>query len=143
MNNIYFFIQEDELYNINTTNEILCHNSNLSTNIPELNYDEIKQQIINKQLETLQNTDDYDYLEKYQLLCDEYFNNYTVKYLKIIADYYNIKLSNKHRKNDIIDLIVSFELNPKNLNIVNKRLTMWNYINILKNDKCFKHFIRF
>jgi hypothetical protein len=123
MNNIYFFIN-DEIYD-ETTNEII-------------NYDDIKKQL-NNDVINLNNTDDY--LDKYELLCNYYNENYTVNYLKHISQYYKIK--NARKKIDIIENIVSFELNPNNYTIVNKRMKLWDYINELQNDKYFSKFIHF
>jgi hypothetical protein len=123
MNNIYFFIN-DEIYD-ETTNEII-------------NYDDIKKQL-NNEVININNTDDY--LDKYELLCNYYNENYTVNYLKHISQYYKIK--NARKKIDIIENIVSFELNPNNYTIVNKRMKLWDYINELQNDKYFSKFIHF
>jgi hypothetical protein len=70
--------------------------------------------------------------------------NFTVKELLIICDYYGFakELKNsKCNKEQIIDILVSFESDPINDDIVNKRQTMWFYIGQLKNDKFMKKYV--
>jgi hypothetical protein len=73
-----------------------------------------------------------------------YHENYTVKELLLICDYYgfakDIK-ANKFNKEQIIDYLVAFESDIINADIVFKRQNMWFYINELKNDKFMKKFI--
>ena len=73
-----------------------------------------------------------------------YNENYTVKDLLLICDYYEIikefKL-NKCNKEQIIDILVNFEANPLNCDITSKRKNMWFYINELKNDKFMKKYV--
>ena len=74
----------------------------------------------------------------------EEIQNYTVKQLMVICDYYNISKNIKLcklKKQDIIETIITFELDHLNTEIVNKRKIMWNYLNELKNDKMMKQFI--
>jgi hypothetical protein len=70
--------------------------------------------------------------------------NFTVKELLIICDYYGFakELKNsKCNKEQIIDILVSFESDPINDDIVNKRQTLWFYIGQLKNDKFMKKYV--
>jgi hypothetical protein len=72
-----------------------------------------------------------------------YKMNYTVKQLLQICDYYNISKTMKiikANKDDIITNLISFENNPENYEIVNKRKQMWYYMEELKNDKFMKKF---
>jgi hypothetical protein len=73
-----------------------------------------------------------------------YNENYTVKQLLLICEYYgfikDVK-TNKFNKEQIIDFLVSFESDPNNCDIVFKRQNMWFYINELKNDKFMKKFV--
>jgi len=73
-----------------------------------------------------------------------YNENFTVRQLLIICEYYgfakDIK-TNKYNKEQIINFLVSFESDPKNSDIVFKRQNMWFYMNELKNDKFMKKFI--
>ena len=73
-----------------------------------------------------------------------YNENFTVKELLIICDYYGFakELKNsKCNKEQIIEILVSFESDPINDDIVNKRQTLWFYIGQLKNDKFMKKYV--
>jgi hypothetical protein len=73
-----------------------------------------------------------------------YHENYTVKELLLICEYYgfakDIK-ANKFNKEQIIDYLVAFETDTSNADIVFRRQNMWFYINELKNDKFMKKFV--
>lgn len=73
-----------------------------------------------------------------------YNENFTIKELLIICEYYgfakDVKV-NKFNKEQIIDFLVSFESDPNNSDIVFKRQNMWFYINELKKDKFMKKFV--
>ena len=73
-----------------------------------------------------------------------YRENFTVKDLLLICEYYgfakDIK-NNKCNKEQIIEILVSFESDLNNSDIVNKRQNMWFYISELKNDKFMKKFL--
>jgi hypothetical protein len=73
-----------------------------------------------------------------------YNENFTVKELVIICDYYGFakKLKNsKCNKEQIIEILVSFESDTNNSDIVFKRQNMWFYMNELKNDKFMKKYV--
>ena len=73
-----------------------------------------------------------------------YSENSTVKELLIICDYYGFAKelkANKCNKGQIIQILVDFEMNPLNSNVVYKRRTVWFYANELKNDKFMKKFV--
>ena len=73
-----------------------------------------------------------------------YNENFTVKELLMICEYYGFAKdlkSNKFNKEQIIDFLVSFESDPNNSDVVFKRQNMWFYINELKNDKFMKKFV--
>lgn len=70
--------------------------------------------------------------------------NMTVRQLLQICDYYGIAKglkTNKCTKDEIICLLVDFEENLENYEIVSRRRLMWFYIEELKNDKFMKKFI--
>ena len=73
-----------------------------------------------------------------------YSENLTVKELLVICEYYGflkeIK-NNKCNKDQIIEILVNFENDPINNDIVFKRQNLWFYINELKNDKFMKKYI--
>jgi|LauGreDrversion4_2_1035121.scaffolds.fasta_scaffold09087_7 hypothetical protein len=73
-----------------------------------------------------------------------YSENATVKELLIICDYYGFAKelkANKCNKGEIIQILVDFEMNPLNNEVVYKRRTMWFYAAELKNDKFMKKFV--
>jgi hypothetical protein len=73
-----------------------------------------------------------------------YHENYTVKELLLICEYYGFAKdlkNNKCNKEQIIEFLVSFESDINNTDIVFKRQNMWFYINELKNDKFMKKFV--
>lgn len=73
-----------------------------------------------------------------------YNENYTVKELMLICDYYGfskfIKI-NKLNKEQIVNCIVQFEIDPSNNETVFRRQNLWFYINELKKDKFMKKYI--
>ena len=73
-----------------------------------------------------------------------YHENFTVKELLLICDYYGFAKelkTNKCNKDQIIEILVSFESNLNNSDIVFKRQNMWFFINELKNDKFMKKYL--
>ncbi len=73
-----------------------------------------------------------------------YHENYTVKELLLICEYYGFAKdvkANKFNKEQIIEYLVAFESDISNTDIVFKRQNMWFYIGELKNDKFMKKFI--
>lgn len=72
----------------------------------------------------------------------DYMNNYNVKSLTNILGYYNIN-KNKLVKDEMVQLIILFENEPTNKNIVYQRKRLWNNIIELKNNDYFKKFILF
>jgi len=73
-----------------------------------------------------------------------YHENFTIKELLLICDYYGIGKelrSKKYNKDIIIQYLVEFESKPENTDIVFKRQNMWFYINELKNDKFMKKYL--
>ena len=73
-----------------------------------------------------------------------YNENYTVKELMLICDYYGFAKeikSNRFNKEQIINYLVTFENDITNADIVFLRKKFWFYINELKNDKFMKKFV--
>jgi hypothetical protein len=73
-----------------------------------------------------------------------YNENFTVKELLLICDYYGFGKelkSNKCNKEQIIEILVSFESDLNNSDIVFKRQNMWFYMSELKNDKFMKKYL--
>ena len=80
--------------------------------------------------------DNYVALELY------YQENFTLKDLHKICDYYEIS-RRKLRKDEIVQEIVLYECDPNNSEMVQKRKLLWFYVSELKNDKYFKKFVIF
>jgi len=72
----------------------------------------------------------------------DYFENYTVKMLQHITNYYKIP-KNRLKKEELIQLIIQFENNSENSKLVYNRKRMWHYMNELKNDSYFSKFVIF
>jgi hypothetical protein len=73
-----------------------------------------------------------------------YNENFTVKELLLICDYYGFAKelkNNKCNKDQIIEILVSFESDLNNSDIVFKRQNMWFYMSELKNDKFMKKYL--
>jgi hypothetical protein len=74
----------------------------------------------------------------------DYAENYTVKELILICDYYGFSKeikATKLGKDLLIHCLVDYELDPVNAVNVEKRRNMWFFINELKNDKFMKKFV--
>jgi hypothetical protein len=75
---------------------------------------------------------------------NNYADNYTVKQLMHICDYYGISKEVKAfkcKKQEIVNFLLVFENTDNNFEVVMKRKQLWYYINELKNDKFMKKFI--
>jgi hypothetical protein len=72
----------------------------------------------------------------------DYFENYNLKELHHISNYYNIP-KKKFKKDELIELIIEFENNNDNLLIVYNRKRFWHYLQELKTDSYFGKFIGF
>jgi len=93
---------------------------------------------------------DKDFHEQFQFFDEDnlmaqhidYFENYTVKMLQHIANYYKIPKT-RLKKEELIQLIIQFESMDENNEIVYNRKRMWHYITELKNDSYFSKFVLF
>ncbi len=72
----------------------------------------------------------------------DYFENYNLKMLYHIANYYNIP-KKKLRKEELIQLIILFENDPDNTVAVYNRKRFWHYLHELKTDQYFGKFVIF
>ena len=70
----------------------------------------------------------------------DYNENYTKKQLDLIADYYNIS-KRKKRKAELIEEIVIFEKELTNYDIVQRRKTLWFYMEEINNDSFLSKFL--
>jgi hypothetical protein len=135
--NIFYIITEVKT-SIKDTNKTIDLNELKN----EINYDSIqekwKQNNYNDEIDlTTQELQDKAYI-----LENEYLNNYTVKSLGQIMDYYELNKKNL-KKNEIIQLLVMFETDLINKPLVEKRIRLWENIKELKKDKYFSKYIIF
>jgi hypothetical protein len=71
-----------------------------------------------------------------------YYNECNLKELLKICQYYGLdKISRKFKKNDYIQLIISFESIHENYEVVERRIRFWNYMIELKNDPIMKKYL--
>jgi len=118
---------------------------------------EIKENINNNEMndvESILNNENFfqdkDFHDEFQFFDEDnimaqhidYFENYTVKMLQHIANYYKIPKA-KLKKEELIQLIIQFENQDENSEEVYNRKRMWHYINELKNDSYFSKFLIF
>ena len=80
--------------------------------------------------------------DKMMALTIFYNENYTKKYLEKIAEYYDIS-KRKKRKSQLIKNIVQFECNQKNDFVVERRRTLWFYLEELENDNKMSKYVIF
>jgi len=84
----------------------------------------------------------YDEIKIPQII--NYKENYTIKELMLICEYYGFAKeikNNKYNKEEIIHFLVEFENTISNMDIVTKRKNMWFYMNEVKNDKFMKKYV--
>ena len=121
INNIYCKIEEKiDNENIIFNNEnIIFNNENIIFNNENIIFN--NENIINE----------YGYSE---------YNESNIKNINTICDYYNIKKSKLSKKEKIIQIII-FENNFNNIDIVENRKLLWEYVKIIKSDKFLKKYI--
>ena len=137
--NIFYYIKE--VKNNTDSNKIIDLNELKN----EINYNSIQEtfetfEIFNYNGETELTTQELQ--DKAYILENDYLNNYTVKSLGQIMDYYELNKKNL-KKDEIIQILVIFESDPQNEPLVEKRLRLWENIKELKKDKYFSKYIIF
>ena len=102
--------------------------------------------LIEKVNEQSSNVTDYLYdgeglgMDDYVACELNYNENYTKKQLELIADYYTIS-KRKKKKIELIEEIVVFEKEISNCDIVQRRKTLWFYIEEINNDSFLSKFL--
>ena len=104
----------------------------------QINYDSLKTKVMNTKTEELVNYED-ESMQKYMLLNYEY-DEYKKKDLEKICDYYSIS-KRKKRKEEIIQDIILFEMEPINDELVQRRKTLWFYMEEIKSDNYLRKFL--
>jgi hypothetical protein len=125
--NITFFLDEQE----DITNELDTY-FDINNVLQEIESNEIYDNELNLQED----------LKLPQLI--NYQENFTIKELLLICEYYGFAKelkTKKYNKEEIIHFLVEYELEPLNSDIVYRRQNMWFYMNELKNDKFMKKYL--
>ena len=112
MENIHFFLKENESSVVNGNNSILSVDE-LNTFIDTHSVDVPIDVPINVPIEEL---------EQY------YASTYNVKQLMHILHYYGIQKKGKITKDELIQLVLFFELEPANKDVVQRRMRLWQNI---------------
>ena len=137
--NIFYYIKE--VKNNTDSNKIIDLNELKN----EINYNSIQEtfetfEIFNYNGESELTRQELQ--DKAYILENDYLNNYTVKSLGQIMDYYELNKKNL-KKDEIVQILVIFESEPQNEPLVEKRLRLWENIKELKKDKYFSKYIIF
>ena len=137
--NIFYYIKE--VKNNKDSNKIIDLNELKN----EINYNSIQEtfetfEIFNYNGESELTRQELQ--DKAYILENDYLNNYTVKSLGQIMDYYELNKKNL-KKDEIVQILVIFESEPQNEPLVEKRLRLWENIKELKKDKYFSKYIIF
>ena len=82
------------------------------------------------------------HLDKCLALNFNYNENYTLKDLQKIAEYYEIS-TRKLCKIELVEKIIEYEENLENIEKVKIRKKLWNYMKAIKRDKYLKPFLIF
>ena len=130
---------EQPLENKNTNIIFFLEDNAMATYDNEFNIHDFMQEI--EEFEDVKLDEEED-LKITQLI--NYTENYTVKVLLLICEYYGIAKelkATKCTKDVIIQFLVDFESKPINREIVFKRQNLWFYMDELKNDKFMKKYV--
>lgn len=103
---------------------------------------------IMKEFQEIEMDDDNSHYDNYQLGADacmaqtkNYELNYTIKELALIYKYYGLGRTTKMKKLDMVQNIVFYENLPENIDMVERRKLMWEYMCELKADPLLKKYI--
>jgi hypothetical protein len=99
----------------------------------EVTYESLME-TVNEQSKTANQSDEF-LVDEYTATELDYNENYTKKQLEFIANYYDISVRKK-KKLELVETIVVFEKEHSNYDIVNRRKTLWFYLDEISND-CF------
>ena len=104
----------------------------------QINYDSLKTKIMNTKTQEIVNYED-ESMQRYMLLNYQY-DEYKKKELEKICDYYDIS-KRKKRKDELIQDIILFEMEPVNDELVQRRKTLWFYMEEIKSDNYLRKFL--
>ena len=139
MENIKYNIKENENKNKNKNNNLHSSTELFVKELIENMHKECPDELIQDD----KTKDDY-ILDNDSYIMQEldYQENFTVKMLGHILDYYKIN-KRKMKKIDMIDAIILFENNEENAQLVEQRKLLWFYVNELREDTFFQKYILF
>ena len=98
--------------------------------------------IIEEKVPTESSQIDCSIQDTFLALETDYTLNYTLPALQQIAGFYSIPYS-RIKKQDLITLIVNFEIDNDNLEMVEERKRLWYYMQELKQNKYLSKYIIF
>lgn len=129
------------------SNNFFHHDNGLSYEINEItkthipfDISDIKNEVFDVKTNDNGTNNINDWSTDYMKLQLHYNDNFTVKDLHKICDYYDIN-KRKLCKDQLVDVIVLYELDTHNLLVVQTRKQLWFYMNELNADKFFKKYI--
>ena len=70
----------------------------------------------------------------------DYNINYTLPMLQHICGFYNLSYS-RVKKKDVIKMLIEYEQNPENINMVQERKRLWYYMQEIKENKYLSKYI--
>lgn len=132
MSNICFFIDEEN-------NKVLEENKNYINTENDIDIDQQIASILTKEEYDIYKSDNNNINIEEMIV---FYNNFNVKYLSQILQYYGI-YKPKMIKNEMIQILILFETQDENKDIVLKRIRLWKNIEELKSDPFFGKFIMF
>jgi hypothetical protein len=131
MSNINFFIDEE--------NKVFEKNENYIDTENEIDIDEQVALILTKEEYDIYSKEDNSINVEEMLV---FYNNFNVKYLSQILQYYGI-YKPKMIKNEMIQILVLFETQDENKDIILTRIRLWKNIEELKSHSFFGKYIMF
>tara|TARA_Y100000389_G_scaffold66587_1_gene62739 strand:- start:8856 stop:9242 length:387 start_codon:yes stop_codon:yes gene_type:complete len=123
-------------------------NKNMSYSLNETNkntdnsvtYESLMEQVNAESCKLDDSNMDYLTIDDYVASEIDYDSNYTKKQLEFICGYYGIS-KRKKKKQDLVEEIVIFEKESTNYDIVQRRKTMWFYIEEISSDSFLSKFL--
>lgn len=162
MNDLYYEIVDESNINVNTYNgyhsqgrehnniSLSASNNDVDVNVNEILDDDNffskfdtdfieNENNVNHTYDT--NLDDtHIHTDTILALHVDYSENYNIKMLHHVCNYYNIP-KNKCKKDELITRIIDYENNPENSYRVYNRKRYWHYIHELQQDDYFTPFL--
>jgi hypothetical protein len=142
--NITFFFDDNMVDTFDNDNNGNNGNYGICDNYNSCNSSQDDTMNISLLLDEFENTKLINDTELYVPHIIHYHENFTVKELLLICEYYGYAKelkSKKYNKEQIIFFLVDFETNHMNDDIVCKRKNIWFYMSEIKKDKFMKKYV--